>query len=306
MFSVYLPVSQADVWWPGLILLGFFIGVVTGLFGLGGGFLLTPSLRIFFGISYPVAIGSSLLQILATSLVSAYKHWRQKNLDVKMGLVSAAGSLIGAECGVRLLRAIGNQGTVSVGGNAILFTDLVINTCFLVLLTSVGVSMYREACKSEQCGIEEPQTELAEVVRSCPLPPFVCFEESNIDRLSIWVPIALSFAVGCLTGLLGVGGGFINLPLLIYVLGLPTRVAIGTSTAQVLLASAYGTLRHMQEGHVDFVLVLFMMAGSVAGVYAGVWLSKLVNPCNTRKYFAALMAVAVILIGFDMVRRLLF
>ncbi len=305
MFSIFLPVSQVDIWWPGLVLLGFFIGIVTGLFGLGGGFLLTPSLRIFFNISYPVAIGSSLLQILATSLFSAYKHWRGKNLDVKMGAVAAAGSLIGAECGVRLLRIISNQGTVSIGGHAILFTDLVINACFLVLLTSVGVSMYREACQSEQCGIEEPQTQLAEVVRSCPLPPFVCFEQSNIDRLSVWVPIALSFAVGCLTGLLGIGGGFINLPLLIYVLGLPTRVAIGTSTAQVLLASAYGTLRHMQDGHVDVVLVLFMLAGSVGGVMAGVWLSKRIDPCNTRKYFAALMAVAVTLISFDLVRRLL-
>jgi uncharacterized protein len=305
MFSIFLPVSQVDIFWPGLVLLGFLIGIVTGLFGLGGGFLLTPSLRIFFGISYPVAIGSSLLQILVTSLFSAYKHWRQRNLDVKMGAVAAVGSLIGAECGVRLLRSIGNQGTVFIGGHVVLFTDLVINSCFLVLLTSVGVSMYREACNSQQCGIDEPRTDLAEAVKSCPLPPFVCFEQSNIDRLSVWVPIALSFAVGCLTGLLGIGGGFVNLPLLIYFLGLPTRIAIGTSTAQVLLASAYGTLRHMQDGHVDMLLVLFMLVGSVGGVNIGVWLSKRIDPCNTRKYFAALMALAVALISFDLLRRLL-
>jgi uncharacterized protein len=305
MFSVFLPVAQTDAAWPGLVLLGFLIGIVTGLFGLGGGFLLTPALRIFFNISYPVAIGSSLLQILATSLLSAYKHWRGKNIDVKLGIVAAAGSLFGAECGVRLLRTIGNQGAVLIGGHAILFTDLVINICFLVLLTSVGVSMYREACHSERCGIDEPQTELAKKVRSCPLPPFVCFEDSNIDRLSVWVPIALSFAVGCLTGLLGIGGGFINLPLLIYVLGLSTRVAIGTSTAQVLLASAYGALRHMQEGNVDLYLVLFMLTGSVAGVHAGGWLSKRIDSCNTRKYFAALMALAVALISFDLLRQLM-
>ncbi|MDR3561201.1 MAG: sulfite exporter TauE/SafE family protein [Negativicutes bacterium] len=306
MLSFFLPVAQVDVWWPGLVLLGFLIGIVTGLFGLGGGFLLTPSLRIFFNISYPVAIGSSLLQIVVTSLLSAYKHWRQKNLDVKMGAIAAGGSLLGAECGIRLLRLVGDQGMVLIGGRSIAFIDLMINSSFLILLTAVGISMYREACQSQQCGIDEPETALADMVKSCPLPPFVCFEQSNIDRLSIWVPIALSFAVGCLTGLLGIGGGFINLPLLIYFLGLPTRIAVGTSTAQVLLASGYGTLRLMQAGNVDIILVLFMLVGSVGGVNTGVRLAKLVNPCNTRKYFAALMALAIGLILFDLARRLVF
>lgn len=286
-------------------LLGFLIGVVTGLFGIGGGFLLTPALRILFNISYPIAIGSSLLQIFLTSLLSAYKHWKNNNLDAKMGAITAVGSLAGTEFGVRLLRLVAAQGTVNIGGHQVLFTDVLINSCFLVLLISVAVFMYREACKSDASGLEEPQTALGEMARSCPLPPFVCFDQSNIPKLSIWMPILLSIVVGFLTGLLGIGGGFISLPLLVYILGMPTKIAVGTSTLQVFLASGYGTFRHMQDGHVDFLLVLFMFVGSMLGVNIGVRLSRKINSCNTRKYFAALMVLAVLLVVYDLLRRLL-
>ena len=303
MFIVSLPVATGDVWWPGLVVLGFLIGIISGFFGIGGGFLMTPALRIIFNIAYPVAIGSSLLQIVVTSFFSAYKHWRQNNLDPKMGAVTAVGSLVGAECGIRVLRLVSVSGSVEIAGRAVLFVDVFINSCFLILLSVVAVSMYREACKSSQSGVEEPQTQYYKLAKSCPLPPFVSFGHSDIPRLSIWVPIVLSVAVGCFTGLLGIGGGIVSLPLLIYVLGMPTRVAVGTSSLQVLLASCYGALRNIQDGNVDILLVLFMLVGSMSGVSLGVRFSKRVNVRNTRKYFAGLMAIGALVIVFDMLRK---
>jgi uncharacterized membrane protein YfcA len=304
VLTIPLTAGQGDVWWPGLMLLGFFIGIVTGVFGIGGGFLLTPSLRILFNIAYPVAIGSSLLQIAATALFSAYKQWRQNSLDLKMGAVTAMGSLIGAEVGVRLLLAVSTRGTVEVFGHAIEFIDLIINCCFLVLMTALALFMYWETYNSGQCGIEEPKTAVCELVQRCPIPPFVCFEQSDISKLSIWAPFTLSLFVGCLTGLLGIGGGFIVFPLMIYFLGMPTRIAVGTSTLQVLLASSYSMLRHLQEGNVDFTLVLFMLVGSAVGVNAGVWIAKKIDVVKTRKYFSGLLVLAIVLIVYDVIRRL--
>ena len=304
MLTIPLTAGQGDVWWPGLVLLGFFIGIITGVFGIGGGFLLTPGLRILFNIAYPVAIGSSLLQITTTALFSVYKQWRQNNLDLKMGAITALGSLIGAEFGVRILRVVNAKGTVEIFGHGIQFIDLIINCCFLVLMTALALFIYWETYNSGRCGIEEPRTAVCELVQRCPIPPFICFEKSAISKLSIWAPFVLSLFVGCLTGFLGIGGGFIVFPLMIYFLGIPTRIAAGTSTLQVLLASSYSMLRHLQEGNVDFMLVLFMLVGSAVGVNAGVKIAKMIDVIKTRKYFSGLLVLAIILIIYDMFRRL--
>lgn len=300
VMMIFLSTAQIDIWWPGLILLGFLIGIITGLFGIGGGFLLTPSLKILFNISYPVAIGSSLLQIFLTSMLSFYKHWKNKNLDTKMGTIAAISSLIGTEFGVRVLRSIAAEGTVDIGGHSIPFTDLMISLCFLILLISVTIYMYREAYRSDQNGTDEPQTRLGDIVRSCSLPPFLCFDQSSIPRLSVWMPVSLSLCVGFLTGLLGIGGGFISFPLLVYALGMPTKIAVGTSTLQVFLASGYGTFRHMQDGHVDLLLVFFMFLGSMLGVNIGVKLCQKISSRNTRKYFVGLMVLAILLVFYDL------
>ena len=292
-----------DLWWPGLVFLGFMIGIITGFFGVGGGFLLTPSLRVVFNIPYPIAIGSSLLQILMTSFFSTYRQCRQRNLDFKLGAVTALGSLIGAECGVRLLSSISTKGTIDIGTYSVQTLDIVLNSCFFVLMLTVSVFMYREASKSNANIEDEPEIGLKKCILKCSLPPFLSFERSNIESLSFWVPFSLSFIVGCLTGLLGIGGGFISLPIMIYLLGVPTRIAVGTSTMQVMLASGYGMLRHMQDGNVDVRLVAFMFVGSLAGVNTGVRLAKRVNVRDTRKYFAGLLLVGVLLILYDVIKR---
>lgn len=288
-----------------MICLGFTIGTITGLFGVGGGFLLTPFLRIVFNISYPMAIGCSMLQILATSVLSAYKHWQNNNVDIKMGIVTAIGSLIGTEFGVQILRHIAGKGSIDIGGHSMLVTDLIINVCYLLLLGSVAFFMYREASANNQCGLEEPQTKLKDIIRNCLVPPIISFPKSNIPQLSVWIPVLLSLLVGILTGMLGIGGGFVSFPLLVYALGMPTKLAVGTSTIQIFLASGYGVFRYVQNDLVDFLLVMFMFLGSTLGVNLGVKLSQKINPYNTRKYFVGLIIMAILLIVYDLFRRML-
>ena len=301
--NIPLLMEHMQAGWPGLLFLGYLIGIITGLFGVGGGFLLTPSLKIIFHISYPVAIGSSLLQIFCTSLFSAYKHWQHKKLDIKMGAITAAGSLVGAEAGVRLLRFFTARGTVELGGHPVPLADVMISLGFLMLLLPTAVFMYREACASRLTGTDEPQIQAGHLIKHCQWPPLMDFEQSGILRLSVWMPVLLSLSVGLCTGLLGIGGGFISFPLLVYCLGLATKQAVGTSTLQVLAASGYGAFRHMQAGNVDFLLVLFLLLGSVLGASTGVRLSQRINPCDTRTYFAGLMVLAVLLILYDVLRQ---
>lgn len=289
--------------WPGLILLGYLIGVITGLFGIGGGFLLTPSLKVIFHVSYPVAIGSSLLQIFCTALFSAYQHWQHKMLDTKMGAITAAASLVGAEGGVRLLQFFSAQQMVELGGRPVPLTDVIVSLGFLTLLLPTAVFMYREACASRQRGTDEPETRLGNRIASCQWPPVVAFEQSQILRLSIWMPVLLSLLVGLFTGLLGIGGGFVSFPLLVYCLGMPTKTAVGTSTLQVLAASGYGAVRYIQAGNVDFLLVMFMLLGSMLGARTGIRLSRRINACDTRSYFSGLLVVAVLLIVYDLLKQ---
>lgn len=289
-----MPPAEPAIWYSGLVLLGLVTGVMTGLLGIGGGFLITPALHILFGVAYPVAVGTSLVQITAATMLSACGHWRRKNVDPRLGLLMAAGGLLGAEGGVRLLKAALSLGPLTVGGRPHPFVDLLLDSAYLVLLAGVAIFMLRE---SLSCQAGDSETALARRLRSWAVWPRLSFPASGIERITLWVPLAISLTVGCLAGLLGLGGGFIGLPLMIYLIGLPTRLAVGTSTLQVFIAGAYGGLRHWQQGHTDWLVAFWLILGALAGVRIGVRLCARVDARATRKCFAALLALAALMVA---------
>ncbi len=300
--EIYLPLADTSVNWLFLILIGFGIGTVSGLFGVGGGFLLTPILRIFFDIPYPIAIGSGLLQIFLTSCLSAWKYWKNKNLDLKLAAFMLGGSLLGAETGVRIMKLISNNQTIQINGKNILMVDAVVNTCFLIMLSFVAImTIYETSKKDKQL---EPKTKLSMYLQKLKIPPMVDFPVSKISSFSIWIPIIISYFVGTLTGLLGIGGGFIAMPLMIYVIGIPTIVAVGTSAFQILFTSAYGAMRHYMQGNIEFILVFILLIGSLAGVNIGVKIANSLSGLGIRKYFALFMLFAIALILYDMYYKL--
>ena len=302
MLSLFLPLAGVEVWLPGVVLLGFTVGVLTGLFGVGGGFLLTPVLKALFGVPYPIAVGSDLVQICLTSTVSAYRHQRAGNVELRLALVLGVGALAGAEIGVRILAALGSVGQVTVAGRAVPLLDLVLSGLFLVLLSTVSVLIWRETSSGRGAGVDTP---MMRALRRIRLRPVIALPRSDLAGITVWVPLAMGFGVGVLTGLMGIGGGFINFPLLIYVLGVPTHVAIGTSALQVLLASGYGAIRHAGQRHVELLLVLILTAGSVLGVQVGVRLAKRFQGPRIRRLFAGVLLVGVAAIIWDVSRQLL-
>ncbi len=299
---LFLPVSEIEVLLPGLVLLGGIVGVLTGLFGVGGGFLLTPSLKSLFGVPYPIAVGSDLVQIFLTSTVSTYQHLRAGNVDLRLGLILSIGAVAGVEVGVNSLGALRSIGPVAVNGIRTSFLDLALNGLFLFLLLSVAIIIWREV-KFSGGATTETDTRAAQLLRRIRLGPQISFSHSESDSISVWAPLIIGFGVGILTGLMGIGGGILNFPLLIYVIGLPTRIAIGTSSLQVVIASGYGAIRHFMAGNVELVLVLILFVGSVVGVQIGVKFSQRFQSLRIRRLVASVLILAIGLIIWDVSKQ---
>jgi len=286
----------------GLIATGFVIGILSGLFGVGGGFLLVPLLNIIFNVPYNIAIGSSLLQMVGTSAASCLKHRGYGNIDYKLAGFIAMGSLLGVELGARILMQLKSLGTITINSSAISTMDFWIGIIYIILLSLVGTSMFLESKKAKkrapQRGIVE--TSLSQKIRNMKIPPLISLPISKIENISLWNLIFIGFGVGILSGLLGVGGGFIISPTLIYLIGIPTSVAIGTGLFQIIFTSAYGAITHLLKGNIDFELVTCILFGSIIGSQLGAVLHNNTRGANVRYYFSLLIlfTVGIILIKF--------
>lgn len=304
---VHLPVADVVVSLPGLILLGLAVGCLAGMFGVGGGFLMTPMLRIIFGIPYNVAVGSELLQMVGTSISSTQRHFRLGNIDMKLGTVMALSSIVGTEIGVRLQSLLKSSGTLSINGHNILAQDFWMTSIFIVLLLTIGIPALLEtrnagAKKQTPHDQERPAYRMeAFVKKTIKVPPFLEFKTAGIGKTSVWVPAGIGFLVGILTGMLGVGGGFVNFPILVYVLGVPTHIAAGTSAFQIFFSASYGAIRHATESNVDILLVIFLLLGSVVGAQIGASITRKMQGIVLRRYFAytVLFAVTIIILNFS-------
>jgi uncharacterized membrane protein YfcA len=300
MFFIELPAAGVTVWAPALVILGLIAGMLAGLFGVGGGFLLTPILKIAFGIPYPVAVGSNLVLIGINAGLSSFRHWRNRCVDIKLGAILAAGGMCGAEIGVRLMRALGARASIMIHGQVVSVRDLTLSGLFLILLGSVGISILLESSRTVG---EEPSGALSKMLRGAQIWPMITFSRAGV-RMMLWAPLAIALSVGVLTGLLGISGGFINFPLLVYVIGAPTLVAVGTSAFQSVYASAYGAIRHAGEGNVELILVGLLLAGSIPGVQIGVRISRMIGGRRIRKWFAIVILLALCVIIWDVIRQL--
>ncbi len=311
MFEIALPLAgNITVWAPGIIFLGMFVGFLTGLFGVGGGFLLTPALNILFGIPYPVAVGSDLLQIFCTSSVSAFKHWQRRHVDIRLGIVMAASAMAGAGVGKSIMDLLERgcetaQNTVMFFGNQHSVLQLTLDILFLILLSAAMVIILREPSSGSDSD-EEVKTSVARWLQSLRVPPVIALPTSHISALSVWWPFIISFLIGILTGLMGVGGGFIMFPVLVYVIGIPTTIAVGTSAFRILFSTGYGAYAHFGADHVELKLVGLLLAGSMIGVQLGVFTAGRIGGRRIRKYFSFVLGLGIAMIAFRLVRAILF
>ncbi|MBA7500591.1 hypothetical protein ES704_03351 [subsurface metagenome] len=286
----------------GFIGTGFIIGILSGLFGVGGGFLLVPLLNIVFSVPYNIAIGSSLLQMVGTSTASSLKHRSYGNIDYKLAGFIVMGSVVGVELGARVLMYLKNLGTITINASTISIMDFWINIIYIILLSLVGASMFLESKKAKKRAPRGGVVDsvFSQKIQSIKIPPIISFPTSKIENISLWNLIFLGFGVGVLSGLLGVGGGFIMSPALIYLIGVPTSVAIGTDLFQIIFVSGYGAITHLLKGNIDFRLVGCILTGSLVGSQLGAILNKKLRGAHIRYYFSLLIffTAGIILIKF--------
>ena len=282
--DIYLPIAGMSVNAALIVALGALVGLLSGMFGVGGGFLTTP-LLIFYGIPPTIAVASATTQITGASVSGAHAHWRRGGVDLKMGAVMIAGGLVGSLVGAGLFRLLQNSGQI----------DLIIAFLYVILLGGIGSLMLKDAMIS--LGWIRPAEKSAPPRHNkwvAGLPLRWRFYASGL-YLSPLAPLALGFVAGILTVLLGVGGGFIIVPAMIYLLGMAARVVIGTSLVMILAVSAVTTVIHaLTTQSVDIVLAGLLLIGGVVGAQYGARLVTRLKP-DILRLALALIILAVAL-----------
>ncbi len=286
--NLYLPIAGLSVNIFVIVGLGGLVGLLSGMFGVGGGFLTTP-LLIFYGIPPAVAVASSAPQIMGASVSGVLAHHNRNGVDIQMGAVLVAGGAMGTITGGFIFRALQTSGQI----------DMVVGLLYVVLLGGIGMAMAREAVIAI-VALRRGQPVQASARRHLPLiaalPLRWRFYGSGL-YISPLAPLALGFLTGILTALMGVGGGFILVPAMIYVLGMSTRVVVGTSLFQILFVAAATTMMHALTTHsVDIVLASLLLIGSVSGAQFGARFAQKVKP----EYLRLILAFIVLTVAFRM------
>ena len=284
---IYLPIAGQSVNALFIVLLGFGVGLLSGMFGIGGGFLTTP-LLIFYGIPPTVAVASATTQITGASVSGAMVHMRRGGVDLKMAGVMIVGGLCGSVVGAALFRMLQASGQI----------DVVISFLYVLILGWIGTIMLKDALVA--LGYLTRKTQETPAPRHnrwiASLPLRWRFYSSGL-YLSPVAPLAIGFGAGIMTVLLGIGGGFIIVPAMIYLLGMPARVVIGTSLAMVLAVSAATTMVHsITTRSVDIVLAGLLLVGGVIGAQYGALLTLRIKP----DYLRLALAVIILLVGLRM------
>jgi uncharacterized protein len=295
MLQVYLPIAEMSVNLLVMLGLGAAVGFLSGMFGVGGGFLLTPFL-IFSGISAPIAVATGANQIVATSVSGALAQWRRNNIDFRMGSVLIAGGVVGAFIGVLLLKVLREAGQAG----------LIISLTYVALLGTIGTLMLAEsirAIRRTRAGRLSSGRRPGQHNWVHGLPLKMRFPRSRL-YISAIPPLVIGWVVGLLTAFLGVGGGFIMVPAMIYLLRMPTNIVIGTSTFQIIFVTAVVTILHASfNNSLDVVLALILAAGGVMGGQFGVRAGQKLRGEQLRALLALLVLGVAVRLFLDLVLK---
>lgn len=291
--DIYLPVAEMSVNLFSLLALGGVIGFLSGMFGVGGGFLLTPIL-IVLGIPPPVAVGSQAAQILASSVSGVLAHLRRKAVDFKMGYVLVAGGLVGSAVGVWLFGLLMDLGQI----------DLFVSLAYVLFLGTVGMLMFAESLSAILRSRRPTPARRSRLHRhhwAHGWPFKMRFPHSRL-YISILMPLLVGAFGGLLAAILGIGGGFVMVPAMIYLIGMPTAVVVGTSLFQIAFVSAVAGFLHAYTNHsVDILLALLLIAGGAVGAQFGTRFGGRLKAEHTRILLAAMVLLVCGKLAYDLV-----
>ncbi len=284
--QIYLPIAEVSVNIFVLVGLGGLVGVLSGMFGVGGGFILTP-LLFFVGIPPAVAVASGANQIVASSFSGVLAHFKRRTVDLKMGVILLAGGLTGAFAGVRVFTLLAEIGQV----------DLMVNLFYVVFLGLIGGLMLLESLLAIRRAKSPNTVRRAKHHTWIQELPFKTRFRTSKLYISAIPPVVVGLLVGFLSAVMGVGGGFVMVPAMIYILGMPTKVVVGTSLFQIIFVAAFSAVMHaVESASVDVVLVLCLMISGVFGAQIGTRLGLKLK----AEYLRVLLSILVLSMCFKL------
>ena len=290
---MYFPIADVTIDPLLLIAVGFIVGILGGFFGVGGGFIAGP-MMFLSGVPMNFVVGTDLAHMTGKSIVAARRHRSLGHVDVKLGLIMSVGSIAGVEVGARIIEYLKQVGR----------TDQVIGAAYVVILLLISSFTLWESLRAlrmmrthripakEALGFQA----VTRQVHSLRLRPMLSFPRSGIGSISLWVVLGVGFVTGVLSGSLGVGGGFIRMPLLIYIVGVPTHVAVGTDLFEIVISAGFGTLTHAVKGNVDVLMALVMGTGAALGAQIGAVSTRYFAGPRIRLLFSALPLIGALLV----------
>jgi uncharacterized membrane protein YfcA len=295
VWHLYLPIAGNSVNVLLIFVMGGFVGLLSGIFGVGGGFLMTP-LLIMIGIPPTVAAASDSNQIVGASTSGTLAHYRLGNVDFKMGILLLIGGVAGGTVGVQLIKVLRHM------GNA----DFLIQITYVIMLGFVGTYMFVESLqglKQTRAVARKPPQKSRYAAFAKSLPWQTRFDKSGIE-LSILMPLGLGVFVGVLAAIMGVGGGFIMVPVMVYLLRMPMHVVVGTSLFQILFTCVNVTIMQAQSNHtVDFVLALILLIGSTLGAQFGAKISRRLKGDQLKIILASLVLLVMAKMLFGLILK---
>jgi hypothetical protein len=286
-----------------LITVGFVVGILGGFFGVGGSFIAGPALYAV-GVPMNFVVGTDLAHIVGKSIVAARKHRTLGNIDMKLGGIMVLGTIAGVEAGAQLIQWLKRTAHI----------DVTVGITFIVVLLGISGFMTWESIKTlrlhghgkspnKSRGNEHPSkrdpsaaAHIARRIHRISIPPYISLPVSGIKRISLWAIVLVAFVGGFFSGFLGGGAGYIRMPCLIYLLGIPTHIAVGTDLFEIIISASYGTLTHALKGNVDILIALVMHTGAAIGAQIGATLTQFFGGPRIRMAFIPLPLIGMIII----------
>ncbi|MDL2316210.1 sulfite exporter TauE/SafE family protein [Desulfovibrio sp. OttesenSCG-928-A18] len=299
-----MPISGVSIFWPGLIILGVGVGIIGGFFGMGGAWMVTPGLNIL-GFPMAFAIGTDIAHMAGKSLISTLRHGKFGNVDYKLGVIMLIGTVVGFEVGAQMVMWLERIGNINI----------IVRWIYILLLAFIAWMVFydlhkrvqkEKAAKAQGEVLDKMATGVnwAQALHKIHIPPMVNLKVSGI-YCSLWLPVTVSFLTGWLAGILGIGGGLIRMPALIYLVGCPTHVAVGTDLFEVMISGLYGAGTYTYKGRTELVAAMVMLVGAAIGAQIGAVATKYIQGYGIRIAFGICVIGCALSIIMKMIQPLM-
>jgi uncharacterized membrane protein YfcA len=301
---MFFPISNSHISPIYLAIIGFLIGILGGFFGVGGSFIAGPALRAM-GVDWNFAVGTDLAHIVGKSVVAAKRHRALGNVDLKLGLIMALGTIGGAECGAQLIQALKRAGNVNLVVSLVSIAVYVSISTFMIWESGKTLLQNKRSPTGKVKGATAKQDQSAfehvtHSIQRLNFPPMIKLPVSGVT-ISLWIILLVAFVGGLFSGFLGGGAGYIRMPSMVYVLGIPTHLAVGTDLFEIIISASYGTFSHAIKGNVDILIALVMNTGAAIGAQIGAISTQYFAGPKIRLAFVPLPLIGAAIVIYTLV-----